>query len=132
MKKKTLQTGDRLGWCLLKELLWMMEYIHCILGRSGWIITPWCYTEVSAVYHDQPETTVHLSKSQVAHGNISIKNCFLNIWFAIRRLNNYKLYTEGFSKGMQVTKSVKWNEMYKWKDDIKYPGHEPKLICAKD
>ncbi len=23
---------------------------------------------------------------------------------------------------MQATQSVKWNEMYKWKDDMKYPG----------
>ncbi len=32
---------------------------------------------------------------------------------------------------MQATQSVVWNEMYKWKDDIKHPGHEPELICAQ-
>ncbi len=42
---------------------------------------------------------------------------FINIWFAIRRLNKYILYAKGLSKGMQDTQSVKWNEMYKWKDD---------------
>ncbi len=45
--------------------------------------------------------------------------------FAIIRLNKYILYAEGLSKGMQATQSVKWNEMYKWKDDMKYPGYEP-------
>ncbi len=30
---------------------------------------------------------------------------FINIWFA--------------------TQSIKCNEMYKWKDDMKYPGYEP-------
>ncbi len=29
---------------------------------------------------------------------------------------------------MQTTKSVKWNEMYKWKDDMKHPGYETELI----
>ncbi len=33
---------------------------------------------------------------------------------------------------MQATQSVKWNEMYKWKDDLKHPGYEPELICAHD
>ncbi len=56
---------------------------------------------------------------------------FINIWFAIRRLNKYILYTKGFSKGMQATHSVKWDEMYKWKDDMKHPGYEPRLICAQ-
>ncbi len=32
---------------------------------------------------------------------------------------------------MHVTQSVKWIEMYKWKDDMKHPGYEPELICAK-
>ncbi len=27
---------------------------------------------------------------------------------------------------MQATQSVKWDEMYKWKDDMKQPGYEPK------
>ncbi len=51
--------------------------------------------------------------------------------FAIRKVNKYILYAEGLSKGMQATQSVKWNEMYKWKDDTKYPGYEPELICAQ-
>ncbi len=33
---------------------------------------------------------------------------------------------------MQATQSVKWNEMYKWKDDMKYPGYESELIWAQD
>ncbi len=41
---------------------------------------------------------------------------FINIWFAIRRLNKYILYGKRLFKGMQATQSVKWNEMYKWKD----------------
>ncbi len=56
---------------------------------------------------------------------------FINIWFAVRGLNKYILYGEGISKGMQATQSVKWNEMYQWKDDMKYPGYEPELICAQ-
>ncbi len=32
---------------------------------------------------------------------------------------------------MQATQSVKWNEMYKWKDDMKHPGYETELGCAK-
>ncbi len=32
---------------------------------------------------------------------------------------------------MQATQSVKWNEMYKGKDDMKQPGYEPELICAQ-
>ncbi len=32
---------------------------------------------------------------------------------------------------MQATQSVKWNEMYKWKDYMKHPGYEPKLIGAE-
>ncbi len=31
---------------------------------------------------------------------------------------------------MPATQSLKWNEMYKWKDDMKQPGYEPELICA--
>ncbi len=45
-------------------------------------------------------------------------NIFINLWFAIRRLNKYILYAEGLSKGMQATQSIKWNEMYEWKDDM--------------
>ncbi len=56
---------------------------------------------------------------------------FINIWFAIRRLNKYILYAKGLSKCTQTTQSVKWNEMYKWKDDIKYPGYEPEQLCAQ-
>ncbi len=33
-------------------------------------------------------------------------NLFINIWFAIRRLNKYILYAEGLSKGTQATQSV--------------------------
>ncbi len=32
---------------------------------------------------------------------------------------------------MQATQSVKWNEMYKWKEDMKYPGYEPEQLCAQ-
>ncbi len=32
---------------------------------------------------------------------------------------------------MQATQSVKWNEMYKWKDDMKYPGYKPEQLCAQ-
>ncbi len=32
---------------------------------------------------------------------------------------------------MQVTQSVKWNEIYKWKDDMKNPGYEPEVVCAQ-
>ncbi len=46
-------------------------------------------------------------------------------------MNKYILYTEWLSEGMQATESVKWNEMYKWKDDMKYPGYEPELACAE-
>ncbi len=49
-------------------------------------------------------------------------------WFAIWRLNKYILYGKGFLKA-QATHSVKWNEMYKCKDDMKHPGYEPELIC---
>ncbi len=59
------------------------------------------------------------------------KNVFINIWFAIRRLYKYILYAKGLSKGMQVTQSVKWNEMYKLKDDMKYPGYEHEQLCAQ-
>ncbi len=48
---------------------------------------------------------------------VKIISLFINIWFAIRRLNKYILYAKGLSKGMQATQSVKWNEIYKWKDD---------------
>ncbi len=47
----------------------------------------------------------------------------INIWFAIWRLNKYILYAKGLSKGTQATQSVKWNEIYKWKDDMKHPGY---------
>ncbi len=55
---------------------------------------------------------------------------FINIWFAIWRLNQYILYDKGLSKGMQATQSVAWNDMYKWTDDLKYPGYEPEQLCA--
>ncbi len=54
---------------------------------------------------------------------------FINIWIAIRRLNKYILYM--LSKGTQATQSVKWNEMYKWKDDMKYTGYEPEQLCTQ-
>ncbi len=53
------------------------------------------------------------------------------MWFLFRRLNKYILYAEGLSKGRQATQSVKWNEIYKWKVDMKYPVYEPELVCAK-
>ncbi len=56
---------------------------------------------------------------------------YSNIWFAIIRLKKYILYANGLSKGMQATQSVKWNEMYKWKDDMKYPGYKPEQLCAQ-
>ncbi len=56
---------------------------------------------------------------------------FINIWFAIRRLNKYILYAKGLSKGTQVTQGVKWNEMYKWKDYMKYPGYEHEQLGAQ-
>ncbi len=37
----------------------------------------------------------------------------------------------GFSKGTQATQSVKWSEMYKWKDDMKHPGYEPSWYVPK-
>ncbi len=48
----------------------------------------------------------------------------LIILFAIWRLNKYILYGKGFLKAHKPPKSVKWNEMYKWKDDMKHPGYE--------
>ncbi len=59
------------------------------------------------------------------------KKIFINIRFAIWRLNKYILYAKGLSKGMQATQSVKWNETYKWKDDMKHPGYEPEQLCAQ-
>ncbi len=56
---------------------------------------------------------------------------FFNIWFAIRRLNKYILYSNSLSKGMHATQYVTWNEMYKSKVDMKYPGYEPEPICAQ-
>ncbi len=32
---------------------------------------------------------------------------------------------------MQATQSVKWNEMYKWKVDMKNPEYEPEQLCAQ-
>ncbi len=54
---------------------------------------------------------------------------FIKVWFAIWTLNKYILYAEGLSNDTQATQSVKWNEIYKWKDDMKYPGYEPE-VCA--
>ncbi len=48
-----------------------------------------------------------------------------------QRLNKYILYAEGLSKGTQVTQSDKWNEIYKWKDDMKYLGYEPEIVCTQ-
>ncbi len=45
----------------------------------------------------------------------SVLKLFINIWFAIGRLNKYILYVEGLSKGTQATQSFKWNKIYKWK-----------------
>ncbi len=39
----------------------------------------------------------------------------------------YILYGKGFPK---ATQSVKSNELYKWKDDMIYPGYEPEQLCA--
>ncbi len=59
------------------------------------------------------------------------KTIFINIWFAIRWLNKYILFDKGLFKGMQATQSVKWNKMYKWEDDMKYTGYEPKELCVQ-
>ncbi len=59
------------------------------------------------------------------------KYIFVNIWFVIQRMNKYILYVNRISKGMQVNKSVKWNEMYKLKDDMKCPGYEPEKLYAQ-
>ncbi len=59
---------------------------------------------------------------------LAIQYIFINIWFVIRRLNKCILYAKGLSNGMQATQSVKWNEMYKWNDDMKYPGFEPEQL----
>ncbi len=32
---------------------------------------------------------------------------------------------------MQATKTVKWNEMYKWNVDMRHTGYESKLICGQ-
>ncbi len=32
---------------------------------------------------------------------------------------------------MQATQSVKWNEMYKWKYDMKHTGYKPEMICTQ-
>ncbi len=58
-------------------------------------------------------------------------NTFNNILFAIRKLNKYILYAKGLSKGTQATHSVKWNEIYKWKDDMKHPEYDPEQLCAQ-
>ncbi len=71
---------------------------------------------------------IHLlsdSNSYSFHGGLIIYYSFINIWFAIRKLNKYILYakqTAGLSKDKQASQSVKWNEMYKWKDSMKYQG----------
>ncbi len=48
-------------------------------------------------------------------------------------INTYYMQhnAKGLSKGTQATQSVKQNEMYKWKDDMKYPGYEPEQLCAQ-
>ncbi len=60
--------------------------------------------------------------------NVLTKNIFIiNIWIAIQRLNtNYML--KGFLKAHRPPKMS--NEIYKWKDDMIYPGYEPELICG--
>ncbi len=32
---------------------------------------------------------------------------------------------------MQAIQSVKRNEMYKWKDDMKYSRYEPEQLCTQ-
>ncbi len=74
----------------------------------------------------------HLQPKE-SHQHITILNnlkTFINIWFAIQRLNKYILYVKGLSKGTLATQSVNWIEMYKWKGDMKYPGYQPDLVCA--
>ncbi len=46
-------------------------------------------------------------------------------------INTYYMLKGYLSKGTQATQSVKWNEMYKWTDDMKYPGYEPEQLCAQ-
>ncbi len=45
----------------------------------------------------------------------------------------YDLPSENWinTKGTQTTQSVKRNEMYKWKDDMKYTGYELEQLCAQ-
>ncbi len=45
-------------------------------------------------------------------------------------INTYHM-VRAFYKGTHATQSVKWNEMYKWKDDMKYQGYKPELISAQ-
>ncbi len=44
-------------------------------------------------------------------------------------INTYHM--KGLSKGTQATQSVKLNQMYKRKDDMKYPEYEPEQLCAQ-
>ncbi len=37
---------------------------------------------------------------------------------------------KGFLKACRPL-SVKWDEIYKQKDDMKYPGYEPVQLCAQ-
>ncbi len=47
-------------------------------------------------------------------------------------LNKYILYGKGFLKPRMATQSVKWNEMYKWKDDMKHQGMNLSWYVPKD
>ncbi len=59
----------------------------------------------------------------------------INIWFTTQRLNTYILwcilYAKGISQGRQATPSVKSNEMFKWKDDMKCQRYTSELVCAQ-
>ncbi len=69
---------------------------------------------------------------KVVHfSSLVYEQIFINIWFAIRIWNKYILYDDRFSKGAQATHSVKWDELYKWKNDMKYPRYESELLCAQ-
>ncbi len=42
-------------------------------------------------------------------------------------INTYYML-KGFLK--ELRPPIKWNDMYKWKYDMKYPGYEPEQLCA--
>ncbi len=94
----------------------------------------WCIMPIKNIFANLPIWQLHVfcnaHPRSVVWPPLSIffKN-FINIWF-VDWINTYYIYAKGLSKATQVTQTVKWNEIYKWKDDMKYPGYEPELICT--